>query len=191
MITGIILASGFSRRMGEDKLLIDLKGESIVERVIKACVNSELDRLIIIYRKEEIKDIAGEFHIECLFNRRADLGQAEAIKLGIRSAENKSDFMFIMGDQPFIDSNILDRLIKEYRRTDKNILVPYYNGNRSSPSIIGYKYKDELLKLEGDRGGRELIEKYSEDVEVVEIEDGRAGIDIDSPEDLERVKKWI
>ena len=46
MITGIILASGFSRRMKADKLLIDIEGSALIERVIKACVDSRLDDII-------------------------------------------------------------------------------------------------------------------------------------------------
>ena len=59
MITGIILlASGFSiRRMKKDKLLMDIDGEKIVERVIRACVESDLGfEIILIHRKEVSKE---------------------------------------------------------------------------------------------------------------------------------------
>lgn len=191
MITGIILASGFSRRMGKDKLLIKLKDERIIETIIKASISSNLNKVIIVYRKDEIKDIAIKYKIPYILNKNSDLGQSESIKLGVESIKEKSDYMFIMGDQPFIDSGLINTLIKNYKETKKNILVPYYNSNKGTPTIIGYPYKEELLKLKGDKGGRDLIEKYNEDVKKVYLEDGRQGIDIDTLEDLQAIKKWI
>ena len=191
MITGIILASGFSKRMGQDKLLLKIKDEKMVETVIKAVINSNLDKVMIIYRKDEIKDIAIKYNIPHILNENADLGQSEAIKLGVRNIKKKSNFMFIMGDQPFIDSSLINTLIREYNESNKNILVPYYKEHKGSPTIIGYSYKDELLELEGDRGGKHLMDKYSEDVKGVYLEDEKFGIDIDTLKDLERVKQWI
>lgn len=191
MITGIILASGFSRRMGQDKLLIKLKDEILIETIIKAAINSDLDKVIIVYRKDEVGDIGKKYNISCVLNENANLGQSESIKLGVESIKEKSDFMFIMGDQPFIDSNLINILIKEYKKTNKNILVPYYNNHKGTPTIIGYSYKEELLSLTGDKGGRDLINKYGEDVRDVYFENRRPGIDIDTLEDLDRIKGWI
>lgn len=191
MITGIILASGFSSRMGADKLLLKLKGERIIERVIQASINSDLDRVIIVYREDEIKDIACVYNVEAILNKNADLGQSESIKIGLASIKEESHYMFIMGDQPFLKPAIINKLIEEFKKTHKNMLIPYYDGIKGVPSIFGYKYRDELLELKGDKGGRELLEKYSFDLDKVYFEDKLSGIDIDTIEDLEMVKKWI
>lgn len=191
MITGIILASGFSSRMGEDKLLLSLKSEKIIETVLKTSISSDLDRVIIVYRKEEIKEISRRYKIKAILNENASLGQSESIKIGISSIKEESDFMFIMGDQPFLKVSTINKLINEFKKTNKNILIPYYDGIRGMPSIFAYKYKDELLELKGDKGGRDLLEKYSWDLERIYLKDRLAGIDIDTKEDLEMVKKWI
>lgn len=191
MISGIIFASGFSKRMGQDKLLIELGGQKIIERVIKSAVNSKLDRLVIVYRKEELKKIAEDYDIEGILNEKANLGQSESMRLAIKNIEDKSDFMFIMGDQPFISSDLINQLIDEYKKTDNGIVVPYYNLKRGMPSIMSWTYRDELLNIKGDRGGRDLIERYPRDVKFLYFKDEKLGIDIDSLEDLERIKKWI
>ena len=191
MITGIILASGFSNRMGEDKLLIKLNNITLIETVISSCTESNLDKLIIVYRKNAIKEIADKYNIETILNKNADLGQSESIKIGVASIKENSNFMFIMGDQPFMDTELINKLIVEYKSSAKDILVPYYNSKRGMPSIFGKEYRDELLKLQGDKGGRVLMEKYSEDIEEIHFQDEKLGKDIDTPEDLEVVKKWI
>ena len=64
MITGIILASGFSRRMkGEEKLLLKVDGIPLIERVIRTAQASRVDDLILVYRKDEICAIARRFGV--------------------------------------------------------------------------------------------------------------------------------
>ncbi len=55
MITGIILASGFSNRMKRDKLLMEIEGIPMVERVIQSSIKSKLDEVILVYRVNEVK----------------------------------------------------------------------------------------------------------------------------------------
>nr|WP_300002628.1 nucleotidyltransferase family protein [Tissierella sp.] len=191
MITGIILASGFSNRMGRDKLLIKLKDETLIETVIKACKESELDKLLLVYRQKEVKDIGEKYNLETILNSNANLGQSESIKLGVAGVKMDSDFMFIMGDQPFIDKEHINKLINKYNNSEKGILVPYYNSKRGMPSIFGGKYRDELLRVQGDKGGRDLMKKHKEDLEEFHFQDEKLGKDIDTPEDLEVVKKWV
>lgn len=191
MITGIILASGFSSRMGEDKLLLELNGEVIIESVIKAALDSDLDKVIIVYRQEKVKDIGDKYNIETILNENADLGQSESIKTGVSTIKEESHYMFIMGDQPFLKPAIVNKLIESFKASDKNLMIPYYDGRKGMPSIFAYKYRNDLLELKGDKGGRDLLEEYSWDLEKVYFEERLPGIDIDTKEDLEMVKKWI
>ena len=188
MITGIILASGFSRRMGRDKLLLEIEGEKIIERVIKACKSSNLGNIILIYREDDIKSIGDKYKIKTIYNPNANLGQSEAMKLGIKEAGNVEHYMFFVGDQPFLTSELINKLILEYKITKTTILVPYYNGNRGMPMIISSKYKEELLNIVGDKGGRDIVNKYILEVEKVHIKEEKQGLDIDSPEDFRKEK---
>ncbi len=184
MITGIILASGFSKRMKRDKLLLEIKGSTIIERVIKACVESKLDKVILVYRNPMVKEIGEKYKVETIYNENAYLGQSEGMKLGIINARDSTSYMFLVGDQPFLTSELINKLIQEYKEANLPILVPYYNENRGMPMIISSIYKKELLKVEGDKGGRDIVNKYSEKVKKVYIRDETLGLDMDTPEDL-------
>jgi molybdenum cofactor cytidylyltransferase len=190
IITGIILASGFSRRMQAEKLLLDIDGTPMVERVIQAARASLLDEVVLVYQNENIKK-AGEKHcIKTVYNECADEGQSASIKIGIAAASSGADgFMFLVGDQPFINSATINLLIAAFNQAPHGIIIPVYNGRRGNPVIFPSILKDELLTLKGDRGGRALIEKMPGQVELVAIEDEQLGIDFDTEEDYERVRK--
>jgi len=189
MISGIILASGFSKRMEQEKLLLPVDGIALVERVIRAARASRLDDIILIYQKEEIKNIGRKYGISTVYNGRAGEGQSAAIKLGINAAQPKTDaFMFMVGDQPFLTPSTINILMDTNKCDPHSIIVPVYNGIRGNPVLFPAAMKDLLLDLDGDRGGRVLIEKMPDRVNLVSIDEEMLGTDVNTAEDYFRIK---
>jgi len=112
MISGIIMASGFSRRMKRDKLLMKINNKQIIKYVIEAAKESNLDEIILVYRREEIKNIGKNYNIKTIYNEKAHLGQCQSIIKGIEEARG-SGYMFLAGDQPFINYILINKLIEE------------------------------------------------------------------------------
>lgn len=189
MITGIIMASGFSNRMGENKLLIELDGVRLIDRVISEAKKSDLDKLILIYREDEIKKIGDFFKIETIYNKNANLGQSESMKLGIRNTDSGSSYMFLVGDQPFLTKDIINNLIDSHKLNKNKIVVPHYNGKRGMPTIFPSIFREELLKIDGDIGGRDIIIENRDKI-VKLVFDKKYGLDIDTKEDLLRVENF-
>jgi molybdenum cofactor cytidylyltransferase len=96
--------------------------------------------------------------------------------------------MFLVGDQPFLDSVTINTLIDQSTKNPQQIIVPVYNGKRGNPVIFPSLFRDDLLAIEGDIGGRAVMEKMEERVKLVPLENSIAHIDIDTQEDYERIK---
>ena len=189
MITGIILASGFSERMARDKLLLEIGGMPVVERVVRAAKSSLLDDIILVYQNNRVKEIGKQYGVRTVYNDSAHEGQSAAVKLGVRESRPDTDaFMFLVGDQPFLDPATINTLIDQSTKNPQQIIVPVYNGKRGNPAIFPSIFRDDLLAIEGDRGGRVLIEKMGDRVKLVVIENSIANIDIDTQEDYEQIK---
>ena len=189
MISGIILASGFSKRMEQEKLLLPVGGVALVERVIQAAQASRLDEVILIYQKREIEKIGRKYGIKAVHNPRADEGQSAAIKLGIHTAQPETDaFMFMVGDQPFLNPSTINILIDTFQQDPHSIIVPVYNNTRGNPVLFPSAMKELLLALDGDRGGRVLIDSMPERVKLVSIDEEMLGTDIDTEEDYRKIK---
>lgn len=184
MITGIILASGFSNRMGEDKLLLEVQGKRVVERVIEAVKESNLDEILLIYRKKEIKSIGEKYNIKTIHNPNAKLGQSESVKKGVACALNSEAYMFIVGDQPYLNSNVINKLINEYKVNKDKIIIPFYNEELGMPIIFPGYFREKLLKVKGDKGGHEIIDDNPNLIKKVNFSDWKLGFDIDTKDDL-------
>lgn len=184
MITGIIMASGFSNRMGKDKLLIEINGKKIIEWVIIALKDSNLDEIILVYRTEEIKKIGESYGIKTVFNPNAHLGQSQSVIHGV--SKSKGDcYMFFVGDQPFISTKLINDLIEEHKKNPIKIVIPYYQDKINMPILFPADFKEDLLKVTGDKGGREIIQKNPSRIKKVEIQDKSLIIDIDTIEDYD------
>lgn len=186
MIDGIILASGFSKRMGENKLLLSLGSDTVVEKVILAAKASGLSRIILVCRDERLMDIGKNLGVTPIMNKNAILGQAESVKLGVAASE-ADGYLFLAADQPYITPGFLDQLIGTHIETGMGIVAPVYGGRIKMPILFSGKYKDELLEIEGEHGGFEIIENNPGDIEFVNVENEKLVADVDTLDDY----RWI
>ncbi|MEG0133598.1 MAG: NTP transferase domain-containing protein [Clostridium sp.] len=189
MISGIIMASGLSVRMGKCKLLLKYKEKFLIEYVLDAVKESNFNYKTVITGNEKIIELSEARELNVVMNNSGSLGQSESIKLGILNSPSVSGYGFITADQPFISVDILNKLIAEFENYPSNFIVPMYKGKRGSPVIFPERYKDELLCLSGDLGGKVILKKYEDNIRFVEISDGYPLWDIDTEEDYIKLLK--
>ena len=183
MISVILLAAGKSKRMGRPKQLLPFRGSTVLEQIIKNLSETNLDELIVVtgYQAERIAQKITDKQVKIALNREFQQGIGSSIKCGLAQVSDRSDaIMIVLGDQPLIEKNTIDPLIQTFSVTDQGILVPIYSGIRGHPVIFDVKYKDELLRLPDDVGGRKLIKEHPEDVLKIEVDSESVIADIDT-----------
>ena len=195
-ISAIIMASGKSKRMGTNKLLLEYRGVTFIENTLKKVLNENFYELAIVISDKKVrkkcqdyikKSEKDEKKIYIVDNKKSEKGQSESIKIGLKTLEKCEGYMFFSCDQPFLTSNTIKKILQNFKT--KGITIPEYNGKRSLPVIFGENFKDELLKLEGDTGGKTVISNHQDKIKIVEIENPDEGKDIDTKEDYEMLKK--
>jgi len=189
MITAIILASGYSRRMGQNKLLLNYRGKSLIEHTIETIEMCGFSEIIIVAREEKIIDIANKYGLKVIINGNADKGISESIKLGVRNAKETKGFMFFMADQPFLDVDTVKELNNAFEENLDSIIIPRFDGKKGSPVIFPYSFKGDFLLLEGDVGGKVIINKNLDKVKFVEVQDAAKLFDVDTNENYEYILK--
>jgi len=193
IISGIILAAGSSKRMGKQKLLLPFKDSTILEEVVKTVINcSALGEIIVVYQSEEVLNTIKKYDVKTIYNPIAEKGQSTSLVAGMKSCNTKTKaYMFIMGDQPFINIDTMDAIIETWNKNPNSIIVPRYNGKNGMPTIFSSNFKQELMNVTGDKGGRDIIKANPDTIMYVDFCDTMAGFDIDTLEDYYKCLKKI
>jgi molybdenum cofactor cytidylyltransferase len=186
MLSAILLSAGESKRMGKPKQLMPLGSGTILEQAIDNLLNSVVDEIIVVlgHKAEEvIKTIAAK-PVKIIFNPNYSQGMSTSIIAGLILVDPQSQaVMLALGDQPLVDGQTINKLIEEFHNHDKGIVIPTYQSRRGHPIIFDIKYKPELLELEGDIGGREIIKHHPDDVLEVAVDSESVITDIDTRDD--------
>lgn len=192
MVSAILLAAGEARRFGEPKLLLPLSEKTVLECSVETLLNSPVAEVIVVlgHKAEEIAKKVDLSRAKVIVNPDYQQGMSSSLKKGLSAVNKKATGVLIaLADQPLVEEKVLQDLIAAFRRQEKGILIPTYRGERGHPVLFSIKYKEELLQLEGDKGGREIINHHPEDVLEVEVDSPSILLDIDTREDYRELIK--
>ncbi|OUQ59513.1 hypothetical protein B5E58_03505 [Tyzzerella sp. An114] len=188
----ILMAAGNSTRFGENKLLYNFKGKTLFEialdNIIEGFSNSEhLWSVIVVTQYNEIIDIVSKYknkknnNIYAVYSPESVNGVSFTVKNGLKNA--CGDFyMFAVCDQPFMKSKSYLRLFNETLKSKKSIGTMIFEGQEGNPVVFKNIYRDELLSLSGDRGGRNVLKKHRDEVYFCEAENIEELLDADTVE---------
>ena len=186
MVSAILLAAGESKRMGKPKQLMPLGKTTMLEQTIDNLLNSKVSEVIVVlgHKAEEITTILVTKPVKIALNPVYHQGMSTSIIAGLNLVDERARaVMLALADQPFIDSQSINRLIDEFCDHNKGIVIPTYQSRRGHPVIFAIKYKEELSGLKGDIGGRQIIEHHPDDVLEVAVDSPGINIDIDTTDD--------
>lgn len=202
----IILAAGSSSRMGSGrhKLLLPLDDRPVLAHVIDATLGSQARPIIIVLGHQasevrlQIKPYTTHPDITLVDNTDYLQGMSTSMRKGVQvllsQGYKKQAFpyqvdsvLIVLGDQPMITSQVIDTLIIAYRTTGKRIIAPLYDGKRGSPVLFEVSLFPELMEVTGDEGGRAILERHRQEVELIEMGNTPANYDVDTWEAYQQV----
>jgi len=163
-IAGLLLAAGASSRMGRPKQLLPLGRWSLLEHAIRQALGSDIDVLFLVlgsHAKEIRERLAPALlgsRLRVIENPRFGEGISTSIISGIRQIEPVYEHtLILLGDMPWITSDLINHLIEEYLRSGLSLGAVRTGNGRTLPVIVGRKFYPYLYDLHGDVGARELF----------------------------------
>ena len=190
-ISAIITASGKGERFGSDKLMYKVNSKPIIYYVMDSVINTIFYERLIVLRNDALKQCADASGFKAIWNNNYENGMSASIILGINNVSDNSDAaMIIPGDIPLMTSDYLKSLIDHFNNSGKGICGFLLNGMPASPVIFSRKYFNELLQLDGDRGGKPVIMNHMDDFNGIKAPDNSL-MDIDTINDAEQFKEII
>ena len=190
----VILAAGSSTRMGggRHKLLLPLDGKPVLAHVIEAALASQARPVVVVlgHQAMHVRDQIAAYlerpGIIVVENRDYMQGMSTSMRAGLGvllertykeegqgggAQINVDSALIMLGDQPLITAKVIDTLIDTWKVTGKRIVAPMYGGKRGGPTLFAASLFSELMEVSGDEGGRRVLEKHREEVEMVEFGD--------------------
>lgn len=194
--SAVVLAAGSSRRMGEaNKLLEKVQGQSMIRRIVSTLNQSCVDKIVVVtgFQSDQLRAELAGFEVEFVHNDLFEQGLSSSLKTGLLSLPSSTDVaMIVLADMPFITIPELDNLISACGAVDeRTIVVPVAGGRRGNPVVWPRYYWQEIAALEGDRGAKSLVDKYSDHVIEVAVEKDGCFVDIDTPQALAQYRDGL
>ena len=178
--------------MGEQpKLLLPLAdGKTVLWHTIQNVLGLGTREVIVVIRPDlpEMADLLSELPVRCIFNPRYAEGMATSLAAGIEALESSTKAALVMlGDEPYVNSRIIEAIVSAYESEHKPITMPMYGNRPGPPTLFAREIFTELLKMQGDIGGRQLAEKHPDWVCFVPFDEAMRPKDIDTQEDYRAI----
>ena len=192
-IGAVILAAGASSRMGRPKQLLEYNGLTLVRRAALAARDAGCDPVVVVTGAdaEELEKELRELNLQEANNPAWESGMGSSIRAGIQAVKANDKItavVLMLCDQPFVTSNVLSALIAAHRKTGREIVASSYGGTIGVPALFGKAFFTELLRLEGEAGAKQVIQRDLTQVHLLPFPQGE--IDIDTPADFARLRSW-
>ena len=177
----ILLAAGFSRRFGENKLLYPIKGRPMylwtMERLKEIQKEGLADSLVVVSQYEEILTEAARQGIPGVKNLHSERGISSSLQIGLEAAgcfkirDTETYYMFFVADQPFLRKETVENFLADFEKSGKKIGCMSYRKTPGNPVIFHECFVPELMALQGDTGGKKVLKKHLEEVFFYEVQD--------------------
>jgi len=191
LIIGVILAAGQAKRMGQPKLLLPLGGRPLVWRVAAAACRAELDQVLVVTGAyaAEVREAVTGLPLRLVHNQEWESGQSYSVVSAVLAAPAEaSALLFLLADQPLVDEELINSLVRTYRRTGAAIVAPYWQDRRGNPVLFDLgTWREALLRLTGDAGAKSILEQNTPSIGRVQLSSGDSFLDVDTPAEYEAV----
>lgn len=191
----ILLAAGFSRRFGGNKLMYQVEGKPLYLRAGELLLalkeqRKDVEAVRAVTRYPQIQKELERRGIKTVLHLNSEKGISSSVQAGLQSVLEEikggrssaaRGFCFFVGDQPYLRADTVSGLLDSFQECGKGIGRLCCRGKPGSPAVFSERYIPELLALTGDQGGRQIMKKHPEDVWELEIEDGSELWDLDRP----------
>jgi molybdenum cofactor cytidylyltransferase len=186
-ITGLVLAAGASKRLGQPKQLLPYGGAPLLGHVLQTARSCPLDQLLCVVggAAAEVRRWVDLRAVEVVENTDYGDGCSSSIASALSHVDSRCDVLvLILGDQPGVGVANIEALLEG--RGDAPLAACAYSDGRGHPLAFSRSMFGELAELHGDKGVWKLMDRHAGEVVDVEM-DGPVPLDVDTWEDYRRV----
>lgn len=182
----MVLGAGRSSRFGSPKQLLPFDGGTLLGRCVRNANASSLDRVVVVLGRAsgDLRAAVDFGRAEVVENTAYGTGCASSLLAGLDAAGGCDALALVLGDQPGVEPEFIDRALSVWRRERSWASVTSYRGGLGHPFIFSHEAFEDLRGLHGDKAVWKLIETYPERIHHVDV-NAKLPPDVDTPRDYE------
>jgi molybdenum cofactor cytidylyltransferase len=137
-------------------------------------------KTVLDHTLDAVKASGLPWHLEC----EGLPGMGDSIAAGVRATQDAHGWLVLPGDLPLVQAGTLRAVASALAQ--HSVVVPVYQGSRGHPVGFSAACRDALLNLQGNQGAAPIVNAQPA-IELI-VEDAGIGLDVDTVEDLERLR---
>jgi molybdenum cofactor cytidylyltransferase len=189
----VVLAAGFSARLGKPKSLARVHGSSLLGRTVGLLAPFARPSKIIVVIPPGAARYRVGFHAHCvafIVNSARAAGLSSSVHLGITGARHSAAVLLLPVDLVDLKGRDIARLIARWRGARRSVVARWVEGEAGAPLILPRWLYARALGLAGDRGLRDMVRRLPKGlVSLVTMPSAEA--DVDTAQDLERARRRV
>jgi len=193
-ISAIILAGGYSSRMGDFKPLLQLGPYRAVEHAVLCFQRAGIGdvRVVVGFRAEDVVEVVKPLGVRVVFNSVFPRGMYSSIQTGVRTLElDVQAFFMLPVDIPLITRTTVEKILDCGRLYQHGVIYPVFNGRRGHPPLITTRYKDEIMRGSDQDGLRGILAMHEHEAFNIEVDDETVLLNMNTPEDYYNLLSYL
>ncbi|RPI60730.1 MAG: nucleotidyltransferase family protein [Planctomycetaceae bacterium] len=185
----VVLAAGYSRRMGAFKPLLPFGSGTILEQTIDNLRQAGIEHPVVVtgHRSEEITLLLARKGLDTVFNPDFEDGMFSSLQAGIKMLTPETRAFFVQpGDMPLIRPDTLRSLAESFKRQPAIVSYPVFNGRRGHPPLLAVELTESLSTWKGQGGLRAFLQPYRDRAGETAVNDEGILLDLDNQDDYLR-----
>lgn len=190
-VAAIVVAAGFSRRMGAFKLLLPWAGRSVIEQVAWTLSEAPLHEIIVVtgHRGDEVQKALAKAAVRCIPNPHYATGEMlSSIQAGLAAIEAGVEAALVcLGDQPQMEVATVRVLLREAERTGwQKVIVPSYDMRAGHPILLPRALWMQIMNT--SKTLRDVLRSNADMVNYLPVETPSILADLDTPDDYQQAR---
>ena len=190
-LAAIVLAAGKSSRMGTNKLLLEVGSKRVLDHNLSKL--SPIPTIVVLgHRPEDIRGLAEAQGATTVHNPNYEMGMTTSFQAGLRTLPDDIDAVFMVLSDTFgFKPELLARMVDGLEENGEALIAsPIHESKRGHPVLFRREILEEFMELGDNETMKDVVNRHESRHIYVES-DIWATIDLDTPEDLDRIRKLL
>lgn len=185
----VVLAAGFSTRLGSPKALARVRGQRLLDRTIEVLATLVVEPVIVVVPPGGGRYRTGSTRrVTFAVNSQRARGLSSSVRRGILCARYSCAVLLLPVDLIGLRRRDVAKLISRWRGARRHVAARKVEARAATPLILPHSWYRRALEHRGDHGLREFVRSLPRE-RVLLVNMPSAEADVDTADDLQRARR--